>query len=166
MIRLIAAVDVKRGVATDAGIPWDLPGDVAHFRECTSTGAILMGRSTYDEFASPLHGRENYVLTRTAAELRPGFQPVAGLGVFRAEHGDDDVWIIGGAATFSQAIVDAAELHLTQVYGDFRCTKFFPPYERDFIPADQSGDSVEHGTGYRFEIWKRALDASRTGPSV
>ncbi len=166
MIRLIAAIDAKRGLATDAGIPWNLPGDVAHFRERTTSGAILMGRSTYDEFASPLHGGDNYVLTRTAAQLRPGFRPVAGLGAFRAEHGDDDVWIIGGAATFSQAIVDAAELHLTQVQGDFRCTKFFPPYDRDFTLADKSGDHIENAIEYRFETWKRTSEAPWTDPSA
>ena len=136
MIRLIAAIDAKRGLATDAGIPWSLPGDVAHFRERTATGTILMGRSTYDEFASPLHGHVNYVLTRKAVPLRPGFQPVADLDVFRAEHADDDIWVIGGAGTYSQTIVDADELHLTQVDGDFRCTRFFPPYDRDFVLAD------------------------------
>ena len=63
MIRLIAAMDSRHGIATASGIPWKLPGDTAYFREQTSRGLILMGRSTYDEFAAPLHGRENFVLT-------------------------------------------------------------------------------------------------------
>lgn len=51
MIRLIAAMDSKRGIATSAGIPWKLPGDAAYFRERTARGLILMGRATYNEFA-------------------------------------------------------------------------------------------------------------------
>ena len=63
MIRQIAAIDSQRGIATDSGIPWKLPGDSAYFRQKTSTGLIVMGRATYDEFAAPLHGEENYVLS-------------------------------------------------------------------------------------------------------
>ena len=50
MIRLIAAIDSQRGIATDSGIPWKLPGDTAYFREKTAHGLIVMGRATYDEF--------------------------------------------------------------------------------------------------------------------
>ena len=49
MIRLIAAIDSQRGIATDSGIPWTLPGDSAYFREKTSSGLIVMGRATYEE---------------------------------------------------------------------------------------------------------------------
>ena len=63
MIRLIAANDSRRGIATDSGIPWKLPGDTAYFEEKTTAGVILMGWATYNEFAAPLHDRENFVLT-------------------------------------------------------------------------------------------------------
>ena len=79
MIRLIAAIDSQRGIATDSGIPWKLPGDSAYFREKTATGLIVMGRATYDEFAAPLHDGENYVLSTTTAPLRAGFQAITGL---------------------------------------------------------------------------------------
>jgi dihydrofolate reductase len=39
MIRLIAAIDSQRGIATDSGIPWKLPGDSAYFREKTAQGS-------------------------------------------------------------------------------------------------------------------------------
>ena len=74
MIRLIAATDARRGIATDSGIPWTLPGDSAYFRAKTSTGLIVMGRATYDEFAAPLNERENFVFSpsrpRYARDLR------------------------------------------------------------------------------------------------
>ena len=66
MIRLIAAIDSRRGIATDSGIPWKLPGDTAYFHEKTAKGLILMGFATYSEFAAPLHGRENFVLSAAA----------------------------------------------------------------------------------------------------
>ena len=75
MIRQIAAIDSQRGIATDSGIPWKLPGDSAYFREKTSNGLIVMGRATYDEFAAPLHDRENYVLSPPRRRCAPAFRP-------------------------------------------------------------------------------------------
>ena len=155
MIRLIAAIDSQRGIATDSGIPWKLPGDTAYFREKTSRGLIVMGRATYDEFAAPLHGAENFVLSTTTVPLRAGFQAITGLQLLRAGHPDEDIWVIGGATVYRETIRDAEELLLTQVLQDFKCTKFFPPYQADFELVSQSADHRESGVTYQFENWQR-----------
>jgi dihydrofolate reductase len=153
MIRQIAAVDSRRGIATDAGIPWKLPGDTAYFHEKTATGVIVMGWATYSEFAAPLHQRENYVLSRDSTPLRRGFQPVANLAAVAAGHPAKDIWVIGGARVYAQTIDEADQLLLTQVRGDFHCTKFFPAYEGSFCLATQGDDQREGGITYRFEQW-------------
>ena len=132
MIRLIAAIDSRRGIATDSGIPWKLPGDTAYFDEKTATGVILMGWATYNEFAAPLHDRENFVLTAESGWLRIGFRPVGSLDQLVTAHPDEDIWVIGGAPVYAETIGEADELLLTQVIGDFDCTKFFPPYKMSF----------------------------------
>jgi dihydrofolate reductase len=157
MIRLIAAIDSRRGIATDSGIPWKLPGDTAYFESKTVVGLILMGWATYSEFAAPLHQRENYVLTDGREPLRTGFRPVGSLDQLVAENPDEDVWVIGGAAVFAGTISEADELFLTQVDGDFNCTKFFPPYENDFRRMTQSDDHQDGGVHYRFETWQRQV---------
>jgi dihydrofolate reductase len=154
MIRLIAAIDSQRGIATDSGIPWKLPGDTAYFREKTARGLIVMGRATYDEFAAPLHGGENYVLSTTTVPLRAGFEAITGLQQLRAAHPDKDIWVIGGATVYRETIGEADELLLTQVLEDFTCTKFFPPYQADFDLESQSADHQEGGVTYRFETWQ------------
>jgi dihydrofolate reductase len=154
MIRFIAALDAQRGIATDSGIPWSLPGDKAYFREKTEQGAIVMGRATYDEFAAPLHDRENFVLTSASQPLRPGFRAVADLAHLRAMLPEGDVWIIGGAAVFRETIAEAEELLLTQVLQDFHCIKFFPPYTETFALQSRSADHTENGVTYRFETWR------------
>jgi dihydrofolate reductase len=155
MIRLIAAIDSQRGIATDSGIPWKLPGDSAYFREKTARGLIVMGRATYDEFAAPLHGGENYVLSTTTTALRAGFQAITGLQQLRAAHPDEDIWVIGGATVYRETMGAADELLLTQVLQDFKCTKFFPPYQADFELERQSANHQEGGVTYRFETWQR-----------
>lgn len=155
MIRLIAAIDSRRGIATASGIPWTLPGDSAYFREKTSSGLIVMGRATYDEFAGPLHDRENFVLSTTTATPRNGFHVVWSLDQLRADHPDEDVWVIGGASVYAGTIGRADELLLTQVMGDFQCTKFFPPYRTAFALVGRSEEHQEGGVTYQFETWRR-----------
>jgi dihydrofolate reductase len=155
MIRLIAANDSRRGIATDSGIPWKLPGDTAYFEEKTATGVILMGWATYKEFAAPLHDRENFVLTADSAPLRTGFRAVGSLDQLVAAHPDEDIWVVGGATVYAETIAEADELLLTQVVGNFHCTKFFPPYQAEFRLATQGDDRQEGGITYRFETWQR-----------
>ncbi len=158
MIRQIAAMDTRRGIATDKGIPWKLPGDAAYFERQTTTGLIFMGWATYSEFSAPLHGRDNYVLTRDQSPLRSGFQGIATLADLLKSHPNEDVWVIGGAFVFAETIDQAAELYITQVLEDFHCTKFFPDYRTGFTKFEQSKNEDESGVQYRFEKWRRNID--------
>jgi dihydrofolate reductase len=164
MIRLIAAIDIRRGIATASGIPWMLPGDTAYFHEKTATGLILMGWATYNEFAAPLHERDNFVLTDDPGPLRTGFRAIGSLDQLGIENPDQDIWVIGGAAVYAETITEADELLLTQVVGDFDCTKFFPPYQTEFRLVVQSDDRQDGEVKYRFETWRRL--ASKPKSSV
>ena len=155
MIRLIAAIDSKQGIATASGIPWKLPGDTAFFRQQTAHGLILMGRATYDEFAASLHGKENFVLTAGPGPLRAGFQVVGSLDQLGASHPGEDIWVIGGATVYAETISEAEELLITQVFGDFNCTKFFPNFTDAFRLTIQGDEREDGGVSYRFETWQR-----------
>jgi dihydrofolate reductase len=155
MIRCIAAIDNKRGVATSTGIPWHLPGDAAYFRDQTRHGLIVMGGATYVEFAQPLHQRTNFVLTTRPDALREGFEPIASLDQLRSEQPGEEIWVIGGAGVFATTIARADELYLTQVLDDFHCTKFFPAYRDQFTRFDEGDTHEEGGVSYRFEKWRR-----------
>ena len=113
-----------------------------------------MGRATYNDFAEPLHQRVNYVLTGSSDPLRNGFQAIGSLDQLVTENPDDEVWVIGGAAVFAGTIADADELLLTQVAGDFNCTRFFPPFQSDFHLETRSADHQEGGIHCRFETWR------------
>jgi dihydrofolate reductase len=157
MIRAIAAIDSKRGIANDQGIPWQgkVPSDTAWFREKTmSGGIILMGYGTYSEFASPLHSRQNYVATHRPEPLRDGFTKVAQARRFLQE-ATDDVWNIGGAKLFQETLDLNDELYLTKLQDDFGCTKFFPVYEELFELASESEPVTENNITFTFCIYRR-----------
>jgi dihydrofolate reductase len=154
MIRVAAAIDDKRGLATDKGIPWKLPGEQAHERQETKGGNILMGYNTYLEFKVAPPDRNWFVVTDRDHSVREGFTPVLDLKAFM-EHPPEKLWLFGGAGVFAQTIDYAEELYLTRVDGDFHCTKFFPEFEDEFELVEQGEPKTENGTTFRYETWKK-----------
>jgi len=163
MIRLIAAIDQRNGIATDDGIPWQgrIPADTKYFRAQTADGTLVMGYGTYEELGQPFHNRENFVVSRShRPELRPGFVAVADLLAFLRQHSHELVWVLGGAAVFAQSISVADELYITQLDADFHCTKFFPMFNDQFVLRSALAPDRENTISFRFEIWQRGRPAA------
>ena len=154
MMRFIAAIDAKRGIADENGIPWNLPTDKKFFVDQTREGIILMGKGTYLEFKTPMHGRLNYVATSSTEPLKPGFEAVHDIRTWYEQHKDKVVNNIGGAGLFASTLDLADELIITDIQADFNCTKFFPPYKDTFQMVEQSKPVTENGVTFTFEIWK------------
>jgi len=157
MIRAIVAIDERRGMADDHGIPWreKVPKEIAYFREQTSKGDILMGYGTYVEFKKPFHEHVNYVATNKDEKLREGFEPIKDARDFLKNYSGELIWNIGGAGLLEHTLDLHDELYITQLKGDFHCTKFFPEYKDKFEMASAGDWITENGVTYRFEVWKR-----------
>ena len=159
VVRVIVAIDKKRGMADNHGIPWagKIPSDVKYFREKTEDGTVLMGYATYLEFGQPLPNRRNFVATSRNQKLNDGFEPVNDAVAFLQDYKNNgpDIWVIGGAGLFTSTINLVDELYLTLLDGDFSCTKLFPEYDKDFELVSQTEPYTENGVTFRFTIWKR-----------
>lgn len=155
MIKVMAAIDDKRGLANDHGIPWPKPKrDIQHVRDETMGGALLMGYRTYLELTKPMVGRQNYVWTDGTEPLRDGFTAVTDLDAFM-QNPPDNLWLYGGAGLFAETWQYADELHLTHIQGDWDCTKFLPPYEDDFELVKEDGPYEEKGVTFKFAVYRR-----------
>ncbi len=156
MIRCIVAIDDKRGMANEHGIPWQgkLPTDVAYFREKTIGSKVVMGYRTYEEFNAPLEGRENIVVSRPGTELRPGFVLLEDVASY-LKTTQDDVWVIGGGGLFAQTIELADELYITRIEGDYHCTVLFPEFDKNFTVKSRSEMQTENDINFCFEVWER-----------
>ncbi len=163
MIRFIAAIDNKRGIADEKGIPWDLPTDKAYFRSKTKESPVLMGYATYLEMAEPLPDRQNLVATTKNKKLRAGFETVSDAREF-LKNSKNDVWVIGGAGLFSSVFDLADELYITQLDSDFNCTKVFPEFEDKFDVASSAEPKTENGTTFRFQVWTRKPQKPNPAP--
>lgn len=155
MIRLIAAVDRKRGIAKGGLQPWYIPNDEKYFLNQTSKwgGEVLMGSKTYQVIGHPLAGRKNYVASRDAVSVN-GAEIVSDLQGFLQSFGRD-LWVIGGASVFEQSLPFADELYLTEIQADFGCDQFFPAYEDKFMIFGEEPLQEQNGFLYKYVVYTR-----------
>ncbi len=153
MIRCIVAIDTKRGMANDKGIPWRLPTDLAHYRSKINDSNVLMGYGTYiADHPSPR--KRNYVAIRNKVALDPGYEQVTDAKEL-LKNAKEDIWVIGGAGLIKETMDLIDELHITQLNQDFHCTKFLPEYKQDFSLVSETPPQTENGITFTFQVWKR-----------
>ncbi|WP_309225340.1 dihydrofolate reductase [Quadrisphaera sp. INWT6] len=104
-----------RVIGDGSTVPWDVPEDLAHFQRTTKGHGVVMGRATWDSLPErwrPLPGRRCVVLTRDGSWSAPGAVRAATLAeavALAAEPGegaDGEVWVIGGAQVYAQALAE------------------------------------------------------------
>lgn len=159
-VTIAVAVGDNDVIGFEGGMPWPRTGDMRQFKELTWGHPIVMGRATYESIGRPLPGRTSIVLTR-----RPDWDPdpdivVAGdldTALARARELDDDVFLIGGAAVFDEALerdlVDT--MVVTHVPLSPAGDTFFPPIDpRIWTEVER----VRHeGTpDYEIAVYRRA----------
>jgi dihydrofolate reductase len=144
-------------IGRDGTIPWRLPEDQAHFRACTSGATVVMGRRTWDSLAErfrPLPGRRNVVLSRRPYWSAPGAEPAPDLLAALALAAGSDVWVIGGAAVYAEALPLADRVERTEIRLDVDGDTYAPPLTSDWRlvhPEPASGWSTSR-TGLAFRI--------------
>ena len=155
MIRIIAAVDIKRGLAKQGQIPWDLPSDRRYFAMQTKRfgGRVLMGRKTFETIGHSLPSRQNFVLSHRPPP-KPGVELVSDFGQFISQQ-TSDLWVIGGASVYTLALPWASELYLAQLAADFNCDLFFPDFNDLFALHHTSQPLIENGVTFNYNVYGR-----------
>ena len=118
-LNLIFARSRNGVIGKDNTLPWHLPEDLAHFKQTTFGQPVLMGRKTWESLPPkfrPLPGRTNIVVTRQTNWHAEG-AVVAHTIEEAVQHcpPDSQVWVIGGAEVYAQAMPLAARAMVTQV---------------------------------------------------
>lgn len=126
-INLIVAIDEKNGIGKNNLLPWHLPADLKHFKTITTGHPIIMGRKTFDSIGKALPNRRNIVISRQSGLVIPGAELCSSLNdAIELCKDEKDVFVIGGAQIFEQALPLANVLYLTIIHQDFDADVFFP----------------------------------------
>ena len=131
LLTIIAAVAKNRAIGRDNNLLYRLPDDMRRFKALTTGNTVIMGRRTFESLPKgALPRRRNIVLSRTQTCF-PGCETFASLGEALARCRDDEqVFVIGGASVYREALKVADRLCLT-VIDDTPddADVFFPPYD-------------------------------------
>ena len=153
-VSVIAALAKNRVIGIENRLPWRLPEDLAHFKALTLNHPILMGRKTFESLGRPLPGRANIVITRNAAYQPEGCLVAASIPAAIALCQDaDELFFIGGAELYAQAIPLADRLYLTEVDIEAQGDAWFPDYDRSaFREISRESRTGEKGDALHFDF--------------
>lgn len=153
MINIIAAVAENRAIGYKNKLLYWLPNDLKRFKALTTGHTILMGRKTFESLPKgALPNRRNIVISRTVTEL-PGCDVYATLDSALASCNDEEVYIIGGASIYKQAMELADRLCLTIIHHTpEKADAFFPPYDNGWTEAAREDHDTDerHAHSYSF----------------
>jgi dihydrofolate reductase len=160
-ISLIAAVDRRGAIGYQNQLLYWLPNDLKRFKALTTGHTIVMGRRTFESLPKgALPNRRNIVLSRQADAEFPGAEHFTSLREAMAHCAqEEEVFIIGGASLYADAIPLADALYLTEVADDSKpADAYFPEVKagewkekgRDARPVDE-----KHLYPYAFVDYER-----------
>ncbi len=117
MINIIAAVDRHMGIGYENKLLFWLPNDLKRFKALTTGNTIIMGRKTFESLPKgALPNRRNVVLSSRSGVAYPGAEVFPSLeAALESCRSDEQVYIIGGASVYRQALPLADTLCLTEV---------------------------------------------------
>jgi dihydrofolate reductase len=147
-------------IGKDNTLPWHLPEDLAHFKQTTLGQPVVMGRKTWESLPPkfrPLPGRTNIVVTRQTDWKADG--AVVTHSIEEAvQHcaADAQVWVIGGAEVYAQAMPLATRAVITEIDADYEGDAFAPTFDASWHETARSTHVAANGLTYSFVTHSRA----------
>lgn len=134
MIALIAAIGKNRELGKDNKLLWHIPEDLKRFKNLTHGKAVIMGRKTFESLPKknrPLPNRVNVVITHNRTWAYPNVLIFYSLeeAIKKLKKQYQEIFIIGGASIYRQAMKYVNRIYLTIVDKEFpQADVFFPDY--------------------------------------
>jgi dihydrofolate reductase len=166
LISLIVAAAENGVIGKNNELPWKLPDDLKYFRTKTKGKTVIMGRKTFESIGKPLPDRRNIVLTSTKNSI-PGCEVFRCLGdallELSKEGQTDEVFIIGGARVFQEALMEimaefaVKKIYLTRVHAKIDGDVFLPDINWKHWVLTSSEDhekDTAHAYPFSFEIYE------------
>jgi len=130
-LSIIVAMAKNRTIGVHNTLPWRCPEDLKHFKALTMGHHMIMGRKTFDSIGKPLPGRTTVVVSRN-----PGLSIAGCLVAHSLEQaiaacaGDDEIFVVGGAELYAQAMPLVDTLYITEIQQDVEGDAHFPEFNK------------------------------------
>ncbi len=164
-LKLIYARAANGVIGLNNQMPWHLPEDLAHFKRTTLGCPVLMGRKTWESIPAkfrPLPGRTNFVMTRQKDWHAEGAHVVhslqEGVALALAHCPDDkDLWVMGGAEIYAQAVFIANEAVITEIDAEFEGDAFAPRLNSAWHEVARESNTSSTGLHFSFVTYRQTL---------
>ena len=115
-ISIIVAIARNGAIGFENKLLYWLPNDLKRFKALTTGLTIIMGRRTFESLTKgALPNRRNIVLTRQELSF-PGAESYPSLEAALSRcHDDEEIFIIGGASVYQEALPMADALYITHI---------------------------------------------------
>jgi len=164
---LIVAAAENGTIGQNGRIPWHVSADLRYFKQVTMGAPVIMGRKTYESIGFALPGRSNIVVTRNKKFQAPDVDVVLNLEdalskarAILEKEGGEELFVIGGAEIYAQAMRMADRIYLTRVHAEFPGDVFFPPLEEDSwkeVASEKQLAESENSPSFSFMIFERVV---------
>ncbi|WP_373496308.1 dihydrofolate reductase [Aquiflexum sp.] len=161
-ISIIVAKAKNNVIGKDNQLIWKLSSDLRLFKKLTTGHHIIMGRKTYDSVGKPLPNRTSIVITRNRDLKLPeghfvfhSFEDAIQLCISKKI---EQLYIIGGAEIYRQALPLCDELIVTEVDAYPQGDVFFPeidPNKWQEISRERFQRDEKNEYDFDFVIYKR-----------
>lgn len=165
ILSIVVAVSENGVIGKDNKLIWSLPADMKFFKEKTTGHFIITGRKNYESIPEkfrPLPNRTNIVITRQKDYHAPGTEIVnsvdAALEFARKNSSKEEVFLIGGAEIFRQAMKHVNRVYLTRIHHKFEGDVFFDELDLNewkLVKSEKFSPDEKNKYSYTFETWER-----------
>ena len=134
MITIIAAIDLNNGIGKNNQLIWHLPADLKRFKSKTTGHHIIMGRKTFESLGKPLPHRTTIVISRNNHFKVPDSCILVNslAKALAISPKESEIFIIGGAEIYLEAMPIAEKLEITLVHHTFEVDAYFPKIDLNF----------------------------------
>jgi dihydrofolate reductase len=158
---IIVAVDNNNAIGKDNKLLWHLPGDLKYFKAVTNNHTVIMGHNTYKSLPNgALPNRRNIVISRDKNLSYPNVEVYSSLDdAIEKCQNEKEVFIIGGAMIYKDAISIADKLYITLVDHTFgEADTFFPEINKaEWVEISKTENPADekNSFAYSFVIYER-----------
>ena len=158
-ISILVAMASNRTIGINNTLPWRIPEDLKHFKALTMGHHMIMGRKTFDAIGKPLPGRTTVVVTRNRGLKIEGCIIAHSLHeALAACTGDEEVFIIGGAEIYMQAMPLTDTLYITEIQQDVEGDAHFPELNKNAwqeVARERRSQTEPQALEYHFVTYRR-----------
>ncbi|MDD2913697.1 MAG: dihydrofolate reductase [Gallionella sp.] len=130
-LSIIVAMAKNRTIGIDNTLPWRIPEDLKHFKALTMGHHMIMGRKTFESIGKPLPGRTTVVVSRDHSLKIEGCIVAHSLPeALAACASDPQIFVVGGADIYAQALGLADTLYITEIQQDVAGDAWFSEFDR------------------------------------